>query len=84
MSKVSVMMRASGIAALLGLGACSGPPWTLNKSAHEITLRWYSDNTPDAAAYEVAALHCGSWGKSAELASTVKDGSDQIAQYRCR
>jgi hypothetical protein len=84
MSKLSDVVRAAGIAALLGLGACSGPPWTLNKSAGQITLRWYSDNTPDIAAYEVASLHCGSSGKSAELASTFKDGSDQVAQYRCR
>jgi hypothetical protein len=84
MSKLSATVRAAEIAALLGLGACSGPPWTLSKSAHDITLRWYSDDTPAAAAYQVAELHCGSWGKSAELASTVKDGSDQIAQYRCR
>jgi hypothetical protein len=84
MSKLNMVVRAAGIAGLLGLGACSAAPWTLNKSAQEITLRWYSDNTPDVAAYEVAALHCGSAGKSAELASTIKDGSDQIAQYRCR
>jgi hypothetical protein len=84
MSKLSMVVRAAGMAGLLGLGGCSAAPWTLNKSANEITLRWYWDNTPDAAAYQVAALHCGSWGKSAELASTLQDGSDQIAQYRCR
>lgn len=84
MSKLSATMRTAGVAALLGLGACSGPPWTLNKSPYEITLRWYPDNTPTIAADQVAALHCGSWGKAAELASTLQDGSDQIAQYRCR
>lgn len=84
MSKLNVVVQSAGIAMLLSLGACTAAPWTLNKSAHEITLRWYSDTTPDAAAYQVAALHCGSWGKSAELASTLKDGSDQVANYRCR
>jgi hypothetical protein len=84
MSRLTGVLRIAGLAASLGLAACAAPPWTLNKSAHEITLRWYSDTTPDGAAYQVAALHCGSWGKSAELASTFKDGSDQVAQYRCR
>ncbi|MGH7115008.1 MAG: hypothetical protein ACREE9_10995 [Stellaceae bacterium] len=84
MSKLSAAARAATIAALLGLAACSPPPWTLSKSAHDITLRWYSDTTPDVAAYQMAALHCGSWGKSAELASTFKDGSAQLASYRCR
>jgi hypothetical protein len=84
MSRFGAVLRVAGIAALLGLGGCVAEPWTLNKSAREITLRWYSDATPDAAAYQVAALHCGSWGKSAELASTFKDGSDQVANYRCR
>jgi hypothetical protein len=84
MSKLRATVRAAGIAALLGLSACSGPPWVLAKSEHDISLRWYSDNTPSAAADQVAELHCASWGKSAELASAIKDGSAQIAQYRCR
>lgn len=84
MSKHRAIGRAVGIAALLGLGACTAAPWTLNQSAHQITLRWYSDTTPAIAAYQVAAVHCATSGKSAELASTLKDGSDQVAQYLCR
>ncbi|MGH7045079.1 MAG: hypothetical protein ACREE2_01655 [Stellaceae bacterium] len=84
MTRVAMAGRMAALAMLLGLGSCAMPPWTLSRSPHDITLRWYSDRTPDAAAYQVAALHCGSWGKSAELATTFKDGSDQIARYRCR
>ena len=38
-------IRAAGIAILLCLAACSGPPWTLNQSPDGITLRWYPDET---------------------------------------
>jgi hypothetical protein len=76
--------RAAGIAIFLCLGACSGPPWTLSQSPSEINLRWYSDDTPSAAADTVAQLHCQSWGKSAELVAYDQDGSAEIGRYRCR
>jgi hypothetical protein len=84
MAKQSTVMRAAGVAALLGLAACSGPPWTLNKSPNAIALRWYSDETSAFSADQLAELHCRSWGKSAELTADVKDGSDEIAKFRCR
>jgi len=69
---------------LLGIAACSGPPWTLSQSPDEVTLRWYPDATPEEAAELVARQHCQSSGKAAELASYDQDGSAQIAKYRCR
>ena len=75
---------AVGVGALLGLGACNGPPWTLSQSPNEISLRWYPDDTPRAAADSVAQVHCQSWGRSAELISYDQDGSVQIGRYRCR
>lgn len=70
---------------LLSLEACtSGPPWTLRQSPDEISLRWYPDDTPDAAVNWVAQVHCQSWGKNAELVSYDQDGSAQIGYYRCR
>lgn len=60
------------------------PPWTLNQSSERIALRWYPDATPLAAAAQVARSHCGSWNKSAELASDTRDGSAEIAEYHCR
>src|SRR6516165_1115603 len=60
-------IRAAGIAILLCLAACSGPPWTLDQSPDGITLRWYPDNTPVEVASSVAQLHCQSLGKNAEL-----------------
>jgi hypothetical protein len=75
---------AVGIAILLGLAACSGPPWTLDRSPDGITLRWYPDNTPNAAADSVAQVHCQSLGKNAELIAYDQDGSAQLGRYRCR
>jgi hypothetical protein len=60
------------------------PPWTLNATPEEIALRWYPDATPSAAAAEAARIHCGNWYKSAVLVSDTRDGSAEIAQYRCR
>ena len=84
MSTLFVAIRAAGGGLLLCLGACNGPPWTLGKSPSEISLRWYSDDTPNAVADSVAQLHCQSWGKNAELISYDQDGSAEIGKYRCR
>jgi len=76
--------RAVGVAALLGLAACGGPPWTLSRAPDAITLRWYADETDSAAASTIAQQHCQSSGKRAELVSSTQDGSAQLATYRCR
>jgi hypothetical protein len=60
------------------------PPWTLNQSPDQIALRWYPDATSTAAANEVARLHCGTWDRTAQLVSDTRDGSAEIAEYRCR
>jgi len=79
------MPRIALVATLfLGLAACSGPPWTLSESPDAIALRWYPDEISIAAAEEAAELHCRSWGKTAELAHDARDGSAEVAQYRCR
>ena len=83
MSTLFLAVRAAGVGLLLHLGACNGPPWTLSKSPGEISLRWYSDDTPRAVADSAAQLHCQSWGKSAELISYDQDGSAEIGKYRC-
>jgi hypothetical protein len=77
-------IRTTGIAILLYLAACSGPPWTLDQSPDGITLRWYPDNTPSDVPNSVAQLHCRSWGKNAELIAYDQNGSAQIGRYRCR
>jgi hypothetical protein len=77
-------VRTAGIGFLFCLAACSGPPWTLDQSPDGITLRWYPDNTPDAAADSVAQVHCRSLGKNAELIGYDQDGSAQLGRYRCR
>ena len=51
-------VQAAGIALLLTLAACNGPPWTLNQSPTEISLRWYPDETDRAAAEAIAQQHC--------------------------
>jgi hypothetical protein len=81
---LATALRAAGIAVLLTLGACTGPPWTLSQSPTEISLRWYPDSTPTAAAQAIAQQHCQSSGKTAELVSSTQDGSAQLATYRCR
>ena len=60
------------------------PPWTLAKSPAGISLRWYPDTTPAGAAEQAARVHCGSWNKTAALASDTRDGSAEIAHYDCR
>jgi hypothetical protein len=78
-------MRALAVVAvLLILAGCSGPPWALNQSPDGIDLRWYSDNTPSAAADAAAQAHCRSYGKNAELIAYTQDGSAQLGKYRCR
>jgi hypothetical protein len=84
MSGFDVAIGAAGIAALAALAGFTGPPWTLSRSRAEISLRWYPDTTPSAAADQVAQLHCEWWEKSAELVSEAQDGSAEIAEYRCR
>jgi hypothetical protein len=81
---LALTFRAAGIAVLLALGACTGPPWTLSRSPTEISLRWYPDDTPTTAAEAVAQQHCQSSGKTADLVSYEQDGSAQIGRYRCR
>jgi hypothetical protein len=81
---LALTLRAAGIAVLLALVACTGPPWTLSRSPTEISLRWYPDDTPATAAETIAQQHCQSSGKTAELVSYEQDGSAQIGRYRCR
>jgi hypothetical protein len=87
MTKLDIAIGVAGIAALAVLAGCSGlpwTPWTLSQSPTEISLRWYPDTTPSAAAGQLAQLHCASWEKSTELVSDTQDGSAEIAKYRCR
>jgi hypothetical protein len=68
------------------LAVASGlyPPWTLNQSPERIVLRWYPDVTLAAAARQAAQDHCGLWNRSAQLVSDTRDGSAEIAEFRCR
>jgi hypothetical protein len=84
MSLRSLTMWSAAAAVMLTLAGCGGPPWVLSQSPEHIALRWYPDTTPSVAAVERARLHCRSWGKSAELIADAKDGSDEVAQFRCR
>jgi hypothetical protein len=81
---LTVRFRAAGIAVLMTLGACNGPPWILNSTPEAITLRWYADETDRAAADATAQAHCQSSGKIAELISYDQNGSVQIGKYHCR
>ncbi|MGA8551179.1 MAG: hypothetical protein WB678_13190 [Stellaceae bacterium] len=84
MSMRSLTIRGAAATLMLTVAGCGGPPWVLSQSPDHIALRWYSDNTPAIAAVQLAQLHCRSWGKSAELTADAKDGSDEVAQFRCR
>jgi hypothetical protein len=70
--------------ALLGLAACSAQPWTVSKSPDAIVVRWYPDETNMEAADQLAGLHCRSQDKAAQLAADMRDGSAEVARYRCR
>ena len=74
----------AGLAILLSVTACNGPPWTIEQSRDGITLRWYADETDSAVADSLAQAHCASSSKSVELVSYDQDGSAQIGRYRCR
>jgi len=99
--KFQPAIGAAGVAAVLALAGCNGPPWllnhapqaiaqqwyspwTLDKSSTGISLRWYPDTTSSFRADQAAQLHCGSWNKTAELVSDTRDGSAEVADYRCR
>jgi hypothetical protein len=81
---IALFVRIAGMTVVLMFGGCNGPPWTLNQSLDGIDLRWYSDDTPSAAADTVAQAHCRSFGKNAELIGYTQDGSAQLGKYRCR
>jgi hypothetical protein len=76
--------RIVGLAILLGVAACSEPPWTLGRSPDAITLRWYADEMDSSVADSLAQAHCASSSKSVELVSYDQDGSAQIGRYRCQ
>lgn len=61
-----------------------GPPWTEAASASGITLRWYPDETPEAAARQLADAYCAQLGGRAALTELEQDGSVQFGTYRCR
>ena len=84
MSMFFPTVRVAVAVLVLGVAACSTPPWTVNRSPDAITLRWYADELDISAAQTVADRHCVSFGKTAALASTAQNGSIQIAEYRCR
>jgi hypothetical protein len=81
---VKPAMRSAIGLLLLCTVACPGPPWALQQSPADIVLRWYPNDTPFAVADAAARLHCGSYDRTAELASDERDGSAEIATYRCR
>ncbi|HYP35988.1 MAG TPA: hypothetical protein VEQ62_06590 [Stellaceae bacterium] len=81
---IFTITRVAGLAMLLGVTSCSGPPWTVEQSRDTITLRWYADETDSAVADSLAQAHCASSSKSVELVSYDQDGSAQIGRYRCR
>lgn len=88
-----VVARTALVAALVAVSAAgaasaqttlAGPPWALAASPNGITLRWYPDDTSEAAAHSVADAHCAATGLPASLAAIERDGSAEIASYRCR
>jgi hypothetical protein len=68
---------------LLSLAACNRPPWTLSQSPNSITLRWWSDETADAQAGDLAGAYCTQMGKGLDTISIERDGSASIGHYRC-
>jgi hypothetical protein len=60
-----------------------GPPWPEVISPDGITLRWYPDETSEAAAQQVADAHCAQAGRQATLAELEQNGSEQVGTYRC-
>lgn len=84
MSMKRGLAAAGAIVLVATLAACAGPPWTLARSPEAIALRWYPDELGATAAAQTAELHCRSSGKAAALAADDRDGSAEIATYRCR
>jgi hypothetical protein len=84
MAKRSRMRRIAWLTLLLALAACTEQPWTLSKSPEAIAVRWYPDESNIVAANQLADAHCRSWGRAAQLATDVRDGSAEVAHYRCR
>jgi hypothetical protein len=84
MEPISTIGRIAAMTLFFALAACSEQPWTLSKSPEMITVRWYPDESNIMAATQLAEAHCGSWGKAAQLATDIRDGSAEVAHYRCR
>lgn len=80
----TTILRIAPTVLLLSCAACSQQPWTLNESPAAITVRWYPDESSIVAANRLAEAHCRSWGKAAQLATDLRDGSAEVAYYRCQ
>ncbi|HVC57749.1 MAG TPA: hypothetical protein VND95_17500 [Stellaceae bacterium] len=80
-----IAIRAALGVLLLGLTGCAGgPPWPEAASRDAITLRWYPDEISAAEAQQVAEAHCAPARRIAAIAAVERDGSAEIATYRCR
>jgi hypothetical protein len=78
--------RVVVVVILLALAGCAGPPgppWPEIASPGGITLRWYPDEVSEAEAQQVAAAHCAVADRNARMAALERDGSAEIARYRC-
>lgn len=64
--------------------APAGPPWVTAVSPDLVALRWYTGQTPVAAAGDVAEAHCAAFGKVAVLVADEEEGGAQTARYDCR
>ena len=61
-----------------------GPPWPEIVSPGAITLRWYPNDTSEAAAQAAADAHCAATGRAAVFAALEQVGSVQYGTYACR
>ncbi|HTQ34030.1 MAG TPA: hypothetical protein VMI30_07665 [Stellaceae bacterium] len=81
MSKLPLLVIA--VTVLTSLSACSGEPWTLSRSSHEITMRWYNGDVPYGQVAADAGEYCSGMGKAAQFGDIERDGSAAIGHYRC-
>jgi uncharacterized lipoprotein YajG len=69
---------------LLCLAGCSAPVAAVRQTPQSVMLRWYQGEARNANAEQIADAYCGARRMAATLSAVDRNGSIEVATYRCR
>jgi uncharacterized lipoprotein YajG len=80
-----MMVRRTGLLlTLLCLAGCSAPVAAVRRTPQSVMLRWYQGEATNANAQQIAEAYCGARRQAATLSAVDRNGSIEVATYRCR